>query len=115
MFAFGPTMVPISAKGGDSGGGGAVGAASGGGAATAGASGAGGRRDAENSGRSRVAARALSGTVQSGFPLCEAGFRAGHEHRAGPLCRIRHALFRDRRIGGLALGRLTIAIIERAG
>ena len=74
MFAFGPTMVPISAKGGDSGGGGAVGAASGGGAATAGATGAGGRRDAENSGRSRVAARALSGTVQSGFPLCEAGF-----------------------------------------
>ncbi len=75
MLVLGLTMVPISAKGGNSCGAAATGAASGGGAAPAAMTGAGGRRDAENSGRSRVAARALSGVAQSGFPLGAAGSR----------------------------------------
>lgn len=70
MVVLGPTIVPISAHGGDFGAAGAAGAASaGGGAATIGGGKFGGRRDAENSGRSRVAAKALNGTAQSGFPL----------------------------------------------
>ena len=68
MLSAAPWTTPTRASGGFSGseGGGGGGGASTGAAATTG--GAGGRREAENSGRSRVSRRLSSGIAQSGLP-----------------------------------------------
>src|SRR5689334_21311971 len=61
------TIVPIRVSNGRAGGGGARASTFGGGAA--GRATTGGRREAENSGRSRVAVSAASGTAHNGLPL----------------------------------------------
>ena len=87
-LASGLTIVPISVSNGRSGGGGARASCFCGGA-TIGTATIGGRRDAENSGRSRVADRAL----QRNCPQRVAGFATSRRDRA------RATLPRDRRLG----------------
>src|SRR5262249_35586004 len=65
-WSISPIAVPMSVRCGGSGGGGGGGGASATGIGAGG--GAGGRRDAEKTGRSRVALRTVIGIPQSGFP-----------------------------------------------